>query len=49
MIIMDIAWWIANILALGIAVLIWASAIFFILLIMGSIKDIADTITTYIT
>ena len=49
MIIMDIAWWIADILVLGIAVLIWAIAIFFIILIMGSMKDMAERIVTYIT
>ena len=49
MIIMDIAWWIVNFLALGIAVLIWAIAIFFILLIIGAMKDMAERIVTYIT
>ena len=49
MIIMDIAWWIANFLTLGIAVLIWAIAIFFVVLIMGAMKDMAERIATYIT
>ena len=49
MIIMDIAGWIANFLTLGIAVLIWAIAIFFVLLIMGAMKDMAERIVTYIT
>ena len=49
MIIMDIAGWIANVLVLGIAVLIWAIAIFFMMLIVASIKDMAERIVTYIT
>ena len=48
MIIMDIAWWIGNVLVLGIAVLIWVVAIFFIILIMGAMKDMAERIVDYI-
>ena len=49
MIIMDIAGWIGNFLVFGIAVLFWAIAIFFIILIMGAMKDMAERIVTYIT
>ena len=49
MIILDIAGWIGNFLVLGIAVLIWAIAIFFIMLIVASMKDMAERIVTYIT
>lgn len=49
MIIMDIAGWIGNFLVLGIAVFIWVISIFFIVLIMGAMKDMAERIVTYIT
>jgi len=49
MIIMDIAGWIGDLLVLGVAVLIWVIAIFFIILIMGAMKDMAERIVTYIT
>ena len=48
MIILDIAGWIGNFLVLGIAVLIWVTAILFIILIMGATKDMAERIVDYI-
>ena len=49
MIIMDIAGWIANFLVLAIAVLIWFIIIFFIPLIIVTMKDIAERALAYIT
>ena len=48
MIVMDIAGWIANSLVLAISVFIWAVSIFFIMLIIASIKDIAERVAKYI-
>jgi hypothetical protein len=49
MIVMDIAGWIANSLILAISVFIWAVSIFFIMLIIASMKDVAERIVKYIT
>ena len=48
MIVMDIAGWIANSLVLAISVLIWAVSIFFIMLIIASLKDMAESIVNNI-
>jgi hypothetical protein len=48
MIVMDIAGWIANSLVLAISVFIWAISIFFIMLIITSLKDIAENIVNNI-
>jgi hypothetical protein len=49
MIVMDIAGWIANSLVLAISVFIWSVSIFFIMLIIASMKDIAERVVKYIT
>jgi|TARA_R100001530_G_scaffold70629_1_gene50049 hypothetical protein len=48
MIVMDIAGWIANSLVLAISVFIWAVSIFFIMLIIASLKDMAESIVNNI-